>query len=688
MIEIPVDVKEALKNGNVRKEYKIEVLDDNGAVTDTIDNEHLVSESVKIDERMCSGRNIEFGLCEGSSLEFQYFNKPSILGKEIKASIVVKMQRGTQVAGTLTQDNLTVTCNLIGSYFMIVPPGTIPMNLKHMRGSSVLESLIIISSLREMRFDFTDVKKGDTIVVEPSVSGSFSLDLQVVYSEANDTIPMGYFTVDEISRQASTGIMKATCYNKLRSDYLDAKANQSIVEYLGTVTGRKASVFQILKHLLGEFKVNNNRGEPIPATISLSADNYYLGAINPTFWTAGYEIYNLKVTVTPENYSASKLYSYQVPTEGLTEAIKQIYNSSGINIQTEGIYVHGQGSTLHAVTFYNMLYNPEYLFSADKTYLRELLYYTGYTNVGPTKNVYLENMTESQISMFAENNIQIIAYGNESSLTTDVTSDPLIIIIPVLIAAQEDAVSHTWSPGQSQLQGYYNSVVAPTGGFGAEIVANSPLDSYEITLAQAEAFADITLRELQSADYEAGCLFGQLDRQQDGFYGVELNHSRLYPSETIYPENTLYPDGGDISAMRAIYSKLWADEGNVQSFKDLIITYKGLDEEQREKDFTLQRTVNADGTQNYNCSDNWLFRNLVWTAEQIGAYADIMVGKMRDVKWFPFEMWSVGLPYIETGDEIEIPIGQETYTSYILQRTLSGIQNLQDTYINGELDIF
>lgn len=349
----------------------------------------------------------------------------------------------------------------------------------------------------------------------------------------------------------------------------------------------------------------------------------------------------------------------------------------------------GQGGIYHSVTFYNMLYNPEYLFSTDKTYLRELLYFTGYTNVGPTKNVYLENMTESQISQFIENNIQIIAHGNESSFTTDVTNDPLIISIPVFVYGQEDSgAPHTWRADQSELQGYYNNVVAPTGGFGAEIVANSPLDSYEITLAQAEAFSDITLRELQSADYEAGCLFGQLDRQQDGFYGVELNHSRLYPSETIYPENTLYPDGGDISAMRAIYSKLWADEGNVQSFKDLIITYKGLDEEQREKDFTLQRTVNADGTQNYNCSDNWLFRNLVWTAEQIGAYADIMVGKMRDVKWFPFEMWSVGLPYIETGDEIEIPIGQETYTSYILQRTLSGIQNLQDTYINGELDIF
>ena len=65
-----------------------------------------------------------------------------------------------------------------------------------------------------------------------------------------------------------------------------------------------------------------------------------------------------------------------------------------------------------------------------------------------------------------------------------------------------------------------------------------------------------------------------------------------------------------------------------------------------------------------------------------------MVAKMQDIRWFPFEMWCAGLPYLETGDAIEIPMGEDSYTSYILQRNLNGIQNLQDTFINGTLDIF
>ena len=41
------------------------------------------------------------------------------------------------------------------------------------------------------------------------------------------------------------------------------------------------------------------------------------------------------------------------------------------------------------------------------------------------------------------------------------------------------------------------------------------------------------------------------------------------------------------------------------------------------------------GTDDYNMSDNWLFRNLVWTSEQVAEYAEAMVAKMQDMTWFP-----------------------------------------------------
>ena len=189
------------------------------------------------------------------------------------------------------------------------------------------------------------------------------------------------------------------------------------------------------------------------------------------------------------------------------------------------------------------------------------------------------------------------------------------------------------------------------------------------------------------------CQFGRLDRDTDLFSGISLNYNRLLPAEDLYPDNALYPMSAAERANRAMFSKLWADEGNVRSFRYLIIKYKGTivdpvtgDTSEGEKE--LQRTINTNGTDDYNMSGNWLFKNLLWTDEQIAGYADAMVAKMRDVTWFPFEMWCAGLPYIETGDELEIALGENTYTSYVLRRNLKGIQNLQDEMINGTLDIF
>jgi hypothetical protein len=230
------------------------------------------------------------------------------------------------------------------------------------------------------------------------------------------------------------------------------------------------------------------------------------------------------------------------------------------------------------------------------------------------------------------------------------------------------------------------------GGEEKKINCESRNDTYmeqiTFTTAEAKTLPDVTLRELQSAVFETSAEFGQLDRVTDLFCGVTLSRERLFPADDLYPSDTLYPQGTSESTFKSMYEKLWTDSVGEQTFRKLYITYKGLDEEQKEKEFVLERTVNADGTTDYYCDDNWLFKNLIWTEQQVGDYADAMVLKMRGIKWFPFEMWSAGLPYIEVGDELEIISKDGTYTSYVLQRSLNGIQNLKDTYINGSLDIF
>ena len=89
MYDVPVAVKDTLRDGRLKKNYRFVVLNDDETEDFTIDNDNLVSESVNIDERMCSGDTIKFGLCEGSSLELQYFGLENIIGRRLQAFIDV-----------------------------------------------------------------------------------------------------------------------------------------------------------------------------------------------------------------------------------------------------------------------------------------------------------------------------------------------------------------------------------------------------------------------------------------------------------------------------------------------------------------------------------------------------------------------------------------------------------------------
>lgn len=637
MIDVPVLVKDALRDGRRLKNYKINVMQDDGITLDfVIDNNSLVSESVKFDERMSSGKDLVFGLCEGASIEFQYFDNPSILGRRIQVLIDVQYQ----------------TVNNELSWY---------------------------------------------------------------------EIPIGWFDVDACPRQASTGIRKVTAYNKLKSDYLDQKANDNLEEIF--THDYTLTVHDIKKALLGAYQVDEDRtkissrihpvdiietqylslGTNLRLTSLYGVDspiNAYplnISSLNtPIYIRAtslevpygskrnagidalhgdliGYEENYLKwlkniIEVAPINKTWDEVLDYMCTHDGRFQHLCGVYIQ--VYDDVDGVFRDYWYSTVQ----WNYEEDHNLVHTVDGT-LADVMYRL--TPNGPreyTQQVmlYYPDYIEFSLSSYEATGYAFSKYGFnydwyvDSSLTTTETSS-----WPAL--KYSDGTSVSSEAGETDNIIMYNYVNLPTA------------DSITFKISE---MPDFTLRDLTSAVYETVCQYGRLDRVTDLFAGIELNRSQLLPQDTLYPAADLYPGGPSFSAARSTYSKLWADEDNVQKFRYLIITYKGLDGDNKEKEFTLQRTVNPDGTQDYYCSDNWLFKNLVWTANDIEAYADAMVAKMQDIRWFPFEMWCAGLPYLETGDAIEIPMGEDSYTSYILQRNLNGIQNLQDTFINGTLDIF
>ena len=635
MIDVPVLVKDALRDGRRLKNYKIKVYgtgSDADVVDFTIDNATLVTESVKFDERMCSGDVLKFGLCEGTSLEFQYFDHPSINGRRIFVEVDVQYED----SGTL-------------SWY---------------------------------------------------------------------TIPMGYFTVSQCPMQYSTGIYKVTAYNKLKAEYLDAKANDLIKQaFADGVAGcdTEIDISILLEILLNDYQIESEYKMvdyvgylKIPATeyrINILTDrsrpNTYVIMVQ---WCAFIREYPSASYIPEDPYYREPDWYYTgylrwwAPTKKLYETMLGWFNAPE---HLDDTVANGNTTvgTLREILSGAAVDDPAdyYTFSAEMvagqgTVTRSEL------NITPD-NVDKENGYSpiiqklrtpaciGDIYMGSTVRFKMPTFIKEVYSTTPVTQENLYSG-GFLTSAEVDTAEERFRNlfivtdyGVDYLKDENIQVQRRT----------SPVSGFAITYDEVDSLPDVTLRDLQAALFEVACQYGQIDRVSDLFYGKELNNAWLYPANSLYPANTLYPGGGGLVAERgnkSAYSKLWTDSQGQQSFRNLNITYKGLDENQQEKTVTLTKVINANGTTDYNMTDNWVFKNLVWTEQQISDYADAMIAKLQNVSWIPFEMWAAGLPYLETGDEIEITNSEGTYKSYVLQRVLSGIQNLQDTYINGTLEIF
>lgn len=681
MIDIPILAKDALREGDTQKEYRFIVYQTDGETVDfTIDNDTLVYESVKFDERMCSDTNLKFGLCEGTSLEFQAFNIPNITGRRINANVLVYYDYS--VSGEL-ENNVDITVQYTGNYRLYNDSYNTGFNIVITSVGGGVRFISVPADASQTTTEYyIDLVEGEQVHISNS-------DYPLRYEAGgaiSTTIPMGWFTVSETSRQASTGILKITAYNKLQSTYLDQNISN---EFLALVSqgedGQQGiSIYKLLEDLLSDYAIE--RYNKVSAELTGSY-NYTVSANSLMLYTSegmARRIYlNVKFGrmlfyIDPQSadYYEYCMYEYSVALKvAIQDMVRNMYSSLYGETYIMA-YRDGAEAVVSLETAVNELLDMQY----------EVSY-----GIGENPMFGKIGGSDSYILQFKDEN-----YDTDTHLPARVSC---WFMIPYAMSI-DSTISTTASV--ADFQAFLNEI--SYGAIGSLMhvykLEVPEIAKLQITVQQAESLAssNITLREIQSAVYETTCEFGQLDRETDMFTGITLNHNRLFPAETLYPANTLYPtstggDGQSERANKSMYSKLWADEGNIRKFRNLNITYKCTETDPNsgnvsEVEMIYTEVVNADGTDDYNSTNNWLFKNLVWQEEDIAAYASDMASKMRDVTWFPFEMWCAGLPYVETGDEVEINMGEDTYISYVLRRTLKGIQNLQDEMINGTLDIF
>lgn len=166
-----------------------------------------------------------------------------------------------------------------------------------------------------------------------------------------------------------------------------------------------------------------------------------------------------------------------------------------------------------------------------------------------------------------------------------------------------------------------------------------------------------------------GC-FGHIGRDGRFHYiYLEQEIQGLYPRNDLYPADDLYPR--EPKSTR-VGKKLYISA----QYEDFLV--KTIDKLQIRKEEDDIGVIVGSGTNAYVIQDNFLVYGK--GSEELTGIANNIYGKIRGIIYRPFSADCKGNPCIEVGDAVRLPTRYEIIESYVLKRTLKGIQALRDDY--------
>lgn len=169
-----------------------------------------------------------------------------------------------------------------------------------------------------------------------------------------------------------------------------------------------------------------------------------------------------------------------------------------------------------------------------------------------------------------------------------------------------------------------------------------------------------------------GC-FGHIGR--DGkFHYISLDQEMqgLYPRNDLYPADDLYPrDPHSQPIGRSFYISAKYEDYIVKSIDKLQINEK-------ENDIGV---IVGTGSNGYNIEGNFLVYGK--GSDELRGIANNVFGKIKNLVYRPYSADCKGNPCLEVGNSIRFNTKYELIETYILKRTLKGIQALRDAISAG-----
>lgn len=227
---------------------------------------------------------------------------------------------------------------------------------------------------------------------------------------------------------------------------------------------------------------------------------------------------------------------------------------------------------------------------------------------------------------------------------------------------------------------WYNSLTFPMSlrQFRDSFCAYFGIEQEEVALVNDKMTVEKTIdpKELPGKTViEAICeingCFGHITRAGKLRYVVlKQMIEGLYPADDLYPSDDLYPADpvGTTEISHNNYISCQYEDFIVQHIDKLQIR-------QEENDIGA---ISGTGNNCYIIEDNFLVYGK--SAADLQTIADNVLSVISRVWYRPAQVEARGNPCLEVGDGILLYTSRETIYTYILQRTLKGIQALRDSY--------
>ena len=183
------------------------------------------------------------------------------------------------------------------------------------------------------------------------------------------------------------------------------------------------------------------------------------------------------------------------------------------------------------------------------------------------------------------------------------------------------------------------------------------------------AEASVSGKTIIEAICEINGCFGNINRDGKFDYVILPDIiSAVYPAEDLYPRNDLFPADSNTESMSGHYITF-----DYEDFQSKAITQLEI----RASDNTAGAIVGTAGN-NYVISGNFLVSDK--TGSELEQIANNVLPIMKQAAYTPLKSCTcVGNPCLELGDPIRFNTTREIVETYILQRTLTGVQSKRDS---------